>query len=413
MQTSSITNKKFYENKLNKLLQLPTEILYLVMDMLHAQDLQRLSWTSRLLWHISRKYHFGIVSPSWEPTKISKIDAIPISSYRDGAWFNDIFYLPILYKENPICWILDLTTRPIEWTKIPITIDSNQYEPVKYYAAAAINDFIYIFGGLNDKGATTNVLYELNAHTFVLRVLKVNNEKEYPSPRMLHSLDVIDNYHLAMFGGRSFINHNSKNIYDSKEFAIYNIRTNKWIHQNQSTNVPYRRSLHSSYIMNKKLYIYGGQQFKCFSNLKSQIHDDEDISVFDFRKEKWYKLINPSTEGKASKILLSTSTDWLLTTSAYKKLVPGKRMCVALFTMHNRIAIFGGLSEKEGEPDQLMYLLSTIKHNWEQIRIKNLPQIEVLTFYWEGWNDHNGLFLIGKDKEDNLIMGWIRDSVRV
>jgi len=208
---TSITNKKFYENnKLNKFLQLPTEILYLVMDMLHSRDLQRLSWTSRLLWHISRKYHFGIVSLAWDPINVSKIDEIPISSYRDGAWFNDIFYLPIFYKENSICCILDLTTKPIEWIKIPITIDSNFYEPVKYYAAAATENFIYIFGGLNDKGTTTNVLYELNAHTFVLRVLKVNNEKDYPSPRMLHSLDVIDNYHLAMFGGRSFINHNSK-----------------------------------------------------------------------------------------------------------------------------------------------------------------------------------------------------------
>jgi hypothetical protein len=190
---------------LNKLLQLPTELLYAIMDELDTCDLQLLSWTSRLLWHVSRKYHFGIVSPSWEPTEVSKIDAIPVSYYRYGAWFNNTFYLPIFYKNNPACWSLDLTIKPIKWTQSPIRIETNSknlYEPVKFFAAAAIKNFIYIFGGLNDQNETTNVLYELNVYTFVLRVLKVNDEKDRPSPRMMHTLDVIDNYHLAMFGGR-------------------------------------------------------------------------------------------------------------------------------------------------------------------------------------------------------------------
>jgi hypothetical protein len=193
--------------------------------------------------------------------------------------------------------------------------------------------------------------------------------------------------------------------------AIYDIKTNNWTIYNQKINVPYRRSLHNSYIMNGKLYIYGGQQYKCFSSSISQIHGDEDISVFDFRKEKWFKLLN--TEGKASKILLPISTDWTLTKSVYKELLPGKRMSVAMFTMNNQIAIFGGSIKENGTNDEvsrpweIMYLLSTVKHSWEHIRIKNLPQIEILTFYWESW--HDGLFLIGKDKEGNLIMGWVKD----
>src|ERR1043165_6000172 len=106
------TKKQYEKNKSNKLLQLPTEILYEIMDVLNICDLQRLSWTSRLLWHVSRKYHFGIVSPSWEPTEFSKIDSIPISYYRHGACFRSIFYLPIFHKENPTCWTLDLAINP-------------------------------------------------------------------------------------------------------------------------------------------------------------------------------------------------------------------------------------------------------------------------------------------------------------
>jgi len=182
----------------------------------------------------------------------------------------------------------------------------------------------------------------------------------------------------------------------------------------QESNIPYRRSLPSSHITKGKLYIYGGQKYKFASN-SSEIHDDEDISVFDFHKEKWYKLLNPSIEGRASKMLLPT--DWILTTSTYQNLVPGKRIYAEMFAMNNRIAIFGG-SKKEGwnneeinRPWELMYLLSTVKHHWEHIRIKNLPQIEILTMYWKGWNVHEGLFLIGKDKkEGKLIMGWVKDS---
>src|SRR3954454_18928654 len=135
-----VTNKRFYNESDNTLLKLPTEILFDIMDMLSISDLQHLSWTCLLLYHIARKYHFGVVSPIWEPEEISHID-IPITYYRHGVWLNDIFYLPIFHKENPICWLLDITYKPIKWFQKPIIIESSsehQYEPIKYYAAAAI-----------------------------------------------------------------------------------------------------------------------------------------------------------------------------------------------------------------------------------------------------------------------------------
>jgi len=200
--------------------------------------------------------------------------------------------------------------------------------------------------------------------------------------------------------------------FDSKDFAIYNTRTKSWTCFNEIPNIPYRRSLHNSFVINEKLYIYGGQQFKHFSN-SSQIHDDEDISIFDFHQEKWSKLLTPSKT--LSKMILPP--DWMLTTSIHQKSIPGKRMCVAMFTIHNRIAIFGGSkkeswnNEEVNRPWELICFLSNVKHNWENMRIRNLPQLEILTFYWEGLNVLDGLFLIGKDKkEGNLIMGWIKDS---
>lgn len=202
-----VTNKRLHNESYNTLLKLPTEIIYAIMDMLRTNDRQNLSWTCKLLYHIARKYHFGVISPIWELEEISHID-IPIAYYRHGVWSNDIFYLPIFRKENPICWLLDLTNKPIKWFQKPLIIESGselQYEPIKYYASAAIKNFIYIFGGENiDKGITTNIFYELNVCTFMLRIINKNNENNEnstPTPRMMHTLDVIDNHRLAMFGG--------------------------------------------------------------------------------------------------------------------------------------------------------------------------------------------------------------------
>ncbi|GBB97558.1 hypothetical protein RclHR1_03000001 [Rhizophagus clarus] len=410
-----VTKKRLHNESNNALLKLPTEIFYDIMDMLFIRDLQNLSWTCRLLYHITRKYHFGVISPIWESEEISHID-IPVTYYRHGVWLNDIFYLPIFHIENPFCWLIDLTIKPIKWFQKPLIIEPGSelyYEPTRYYAAAAIKNSIYIFGGENiNKGITTNIFYELNVSTFTLRVINENNVT--PSPRMMHTLDVIDNHRLAMFGGLII---DDKNLsYDSKDFAIYDIKTKNWNCYAQESNIPYQRSLPCSHITKGKLYIYGGQKYKFFSN-SSEIHDDEDISVFDFYKEKWYKLLNLSSiDGRSSKMLLPP--DWILTSSTYQRPVPGKRIFAGMFTMNNRIAIFGGskkddwFNEKElNRPWELMYLLSTVNHHWEYVRIKNLPQIEVLTIYWKGWNVHEGLFLIGKDKnEGNLIMGWVKDS---
>src|SRR6266542_4960892 len=112
--------------------------------------------------------------------------------------------------------------------------------------------------------------------------------------------------------------------YDIQDFGIYNINAKKWTcFFQESSNIPYQRSLPCSYITKGKLYIYGGQKYKYLSN-SLEIHDDEDISVFDFYKEKWYKFLKPSIEGRTSK--MSLTTDWILTTSIYQSLIPGKRI---------------------------------------------------------------------------------------
>jgi len=111
--------------------------------------------------------------------------------------------------------MLDLTAKPIKWVQTPLKIKfKHNYEPTRHYAAAVINNLIYIFGGENiDRGVTTNIFYELNVYTFELRILNEYNEN-IPSPRMMHTLDAIDNHRLAMFGGRSSFISNSKFYYD-------------------------------------------------------------------------------------------------------------------------------------------------------------------------------------------------------
>ncbi|PKC73242.1 hypothetical protein RhiirA1_410820 [Rhizophagus irregularis] len=90
-----------------------------------------------------------------------------------------------------------------------------------------------------------------------------------------------------MFGG--LIIDDKKFSFDSKDFAIYDIKSKSWNYYVQESNIPYRRSLPCSHITKGKLYIYGGQKYKFFSN-SSEIHDDEDISVRNLYRVKEFLL---------------------------------------------------------------------------------------------------------------------------
>ncbi|CAG8772236.1 7765_t:CDS:1, partial [Acaulospora morrowiae] len=287
---------------------------------------------------------------------------------------------------------------PITWSKKPITLDSSSqsfYKPVRKSAAATVGDSIYIFGGENPEiGRLSNAFYKLNIKTFVIKIL---NSTATPLARKNHSLNAIDSNRLVLFGGRRLINGDDEfatvqEMCDTQDFAIYNIEDNTWVSYTDSTNFPYRRSLHSTAFSNGKLYIYGGK-LKSASSTISQIHDDKDIHVYDAQQDSWQKFLAPSNNA-APPTLLPLPTNWIATTGRN----PGRRKCAAMCLMHNRIAILGGSEkenwnfETESYPWELLKLLTPENRIWEHIRIKDFPRMDCIAVVREYDIETKGLF---------------------
>ncbi|RHZ83161.1 hypothetical protein Glove_99g179 [Diversispora epigaea] len=383
--------------------ELPIEILISITDKLNIKDQQNLSWTCKIMYRLVRICHFGVASPVWEEVKIEGADNIPVSCYRDGVWINGVFYLPVFNQDAPICWTLDFNKPSIIWSKRSIILklrSKEVYVPIRHTATAAIGNDIYIFGGEDIRTRRlTNIFYCLNVMNLELHMIV--KTKNNPRARMMHTLNSINHNNLALFGGRCHMKDGQ--FYDIKEFSIFNTRKNTWTTYEDSTEIPYPRSIHSSTVVSGRLYIYGGQRITSVSlNLT---HEDQDIWVYDIYQEKWHKFLSPLAGKELNNFELPQN--WVATNGK----PPGSRIGAAIFPIHFRIAILGGIElynfyyedEKE-RPWEFVKLFSPSKHNWEHVRVKGMPRMKCVAIIGDYRGGPKDIFIIGKSYEkDNLI----------
>ncbi|CAG8549691.1 10438_t:CDS:2, partial [Scutellospora calospora] len=397
---SSIMNSNIIHKE--SLLTMPTEAIDIIIDYLNVRDQQNLSHACQKLRRATRNFHFGVNFPIWKDITNDLIIAPPISNYRDGVVVDGKFYIVILAEDIPICWILDFTKNTIGWIQVSILIsmDPSEYHPVRSTAGAAIKNNIYMFGGESRlTGYPTNIMYKLDIQSMKLYRIIVNDN--YPTPRSMHSLDSINSEHIILFGGRCMMHGNK--FYDTKEFFIYNVYKNLWIRYDQTTHLPYARSLHSSSVNNGMLYIYGGQHITLHS-FNSSIHNDEDIWVYDSYKNTWRKYLAPMTS------CFCLPEEWIAT----KGVGPGKRYGASIFIMRRKIIILGGtrttkpdenMSEENGINGEYMNILCPKRRTWEHVQVKGMPQLECVAIKNRG----NKIFIIGKNCDAKMVMGWIID----
>ncbi|CAI2175293.1 19477_t:CDS:2 [Funneliformis geosporum] len=399
-------SRLFSSFKNDNISRLPNEILYNLLDQLDDKDQQYLSLTCRWLYRLIRMNRFGAVSPAWEDAEISGSEGLPASSYRDGVFINGILYIPILAKESPYCWSLEFVRSPLVLIRNPIKFEhdtKDHYEPCKFAATAAIGNVIYIFGGQNlCTERLTNTLYELNVNTFELR--QIQKSHMIPKPRMLHTLNSIDHYRLALFGGKLEMN---GHFYNAKELAVYDTRKNEWTRCDETKCTPFSRSNHSTMFTNGKLYVYGGQKTRSRSN---RTHDDPDIWVYDVLRLEWQKFLNYENERFMSTIELPEN--WIPTSGAS----PSRRCGAAILPIRNHLAILGGNeiceSKNENRSWEFIKILSPKKRTWAHIRIKGMPLIDCVAFMIDRKIGTKNIFVLGKNKnEEKLIMGWIKDTM--
>ncbi|CAG8484953.1 8508_t:CDS:2 [Gigaspora rosea] len=383
------------------LLTMPTEAIDIIIDYLNVKDLQNLSHSCRKLRRAARTFHFGVNLPIWKDITNDLIVPPPLSNYRDGVLIDGKFYFVILAEIVPICWILDLTQNTIRWTQVPLLISMNreEYHPIRSTAGAAIKNDIYMFGGESRlTGQPTNIMYKLDIRTMKLCKVIVNGD--YPTPRLMHSLDSVNNGHIILFGGRCMTEDGNK-LYDTKDFFIYSVYKNMWFKYDQTTSLPFARSLHSSIAINGKLYIYGGQHNTLHSNSHgTSIHDDEDLWVYDIYKNFWQKYLAPNSsrfclpkEWIPKELIPTTGTS------------PGKRCGASIFVMRRRIIILGGSVEDENEKTgEYMNIFCPLKKTWRHVKVDGMPRLECIAICRE-----NNVFIIGKNCDAKIVMGWIID----
>jgi hypothetical protein len=223
--------------------RLPIEALHYIFECMTEKDQLHFALTCSWIYRVFRIYHVGYAIPRWVPINITLnaktstatnhanhdlpvdttshltgeeniLNAPPVANYRDGVLLDKKLYLTIFEKESPICWILDFKESPLIWKKVKVKfiVESeeynaeNNYRPLRSTVAAATSNMIYLFGGeCLITGKPNCTLYELDPISMTVKEI-MGQSGDLPSARKMHSLNVIGNQCLALFGGRCLMN---------------------------------------------------------------------------------------------------------------------------------------------------------------------------------------------------------------
>jgi hypothetical protein len=100
---------------------------------------------------------------------------------------------------EPNCFELDI--KDWIWKRHPISIQNNAEIKAFVTTAVAIGPLIYMFGGREVQSFTlSNTLYVLDTRNFQLRLIN-DASGTPPRPRHEHSVDVLYDRYVAIFGG--------------------------------------------------------------------------------------------------------------------------------------------------------------------------------------------------------------------
>ncbi|KAG2180959.1 hypothetical protein INT43_008541 [Umbelopsis isabellina] len=279
-----------------------------------------------------------------------------ISHYTELTWIlggvliGHKFYLPFMAAE-PNCFELDISTWT--WKRHPIKIKGNIEIKAFITTAVAIGPLIYLFGGREVQSFTlANKLYVLDSRDFTLRLID-DAAGSPPRPRHEHSVDVLYDRYVAIFGGLCYhsVGENDLFLYDTVE--------NTWLEPHVIGRTPHIRFGHASAVINNFIYIYGGCQIE---NDCNRIYDD--LYKFDFTKSTWYKFEHPemfdvrrhATKNRHNSEDMevdsgspySIESDFLIPTTGH---YPRDRFQCAMISIGNKLVIFGGHTLRQDDED--------------------------------------------------------------
>ena len=214
---------------------------------------------------------------------------------KDGDYFSDIYKYDILTNSSK-----------------KIELSGDLLEGLVDHTMVSYNKYLYIYGGKTLKYLSKS-LYRINLEKF--HALNLKYSGDIPTPRFGHTANVY-NSNMYIFGGW-----NGFETLD--ELFYFSMISNIWYEIRLISGIkPHSRYRHSSVILGKSLFIYGGvdQKQKKFNNL----HE------FLLEKNEW-KLVETTNDG------------------------PTARSFHQMGNYENRIFIFGGSDDKK--LNDLYYLI--------------------------------------------------------
>jgi len=209
----------------------------------------------------------------------------------------------------------------------------NQPQGKRYHSAVYLDNKMYVFAGIGASKKPDNVLTCFNFETKQWDPLHPQ-QGETPVPRFGQITHLV-NRKMYIHGGNEFI------ISPLEDFHYYDFETNRW-HKLETNGGPSARYFHSSAIHNGKLYIFGGQ-----SNKKVFYND---FYVYDLERNVWQKIeLTPSEQHP----------------------LPLPRAGHITFVIQNRLYLFGGFGDDGGFSyrDDMFYLdLDKLDH-WVTVEL--------------------------------------------
>ncbi|KAI8393609.1 uncharacterized protein BYT42DRAFT_507256 [Radiomyces spectabilis] len=265
----------------------------------------------------------------------------PAYHTRCLARIDDKIYMPFMTVE-PVCFIFDMKTYTWEPSPRIITHKCPDYTPF-ITPIVAIGHHIYLFGGrCIYQGTLSNDLYVLNTTTFELEKIQ-NVTGRLPGPRFDHSLDVLHDRYLVIFGGLCADSSGENDLF------LYDTLTHIWIEPTTHGQIPAARFGHATCLVGDDFYVFGGCRIDADTNMVYDV-----LYRLDCRTWIWYKYDHPEAMSyrrrlRRTNISHSLREDFVLVTTGQP---PRDRFgCTICYVGHKKLVIIGGQTIRQDGDD--------------------------------------------------------------
>ncbi|CAO3702955.1 unnamed protein product [Rhizopus stolonifer] len=323
-------------SKKKKILDLSLDIK---LDIIHLLDNRSLANLSKTCTHFAMLVRRLLSYQSARLYTLTTRDPPPSLSFRGGALIGTSFYIPQI-DEIPRCFIFDLTSQ--QWRTQPLEL----IEPLfaQQTSVTSIGNTLFMVGGRLAKSYTlSNSVIEIDVLKWTVTVATVSGTP--PRPRYRHSVDVIANRFLVIFGGLCY------NSVGENDVFVYDTLNRTWFIPPVQGPVPHLRFGHASAVIGQDLYIHGGAQID--SDSSYIVYDD--LHKLDCKTWSWCKYEHPEVEQHLRGQPREEKYNLFPTTGNS----PCDRFQSYMCASAGKLIVFGGRSIRtDSSDDEIMYYYS-------------------------------------------------------